>query len=156
VFTLRRMKVDHLRSPYIQTGGIYYFARMLDKIRLHQSGQLPEEYHANLGAGFDGRCVQFLHIDYPALVERVKQGGNDEELLEWAFENGRRPSSEEIDVWNEFMRKRGWKDSGTETLLRRLKEGGFSDRQDIETFFDFLDLDEGRDPKNRAASPPSL
>lgn len=141
------MKVDNLRSPYAQTGGIHYFARMLDKIRLHAAGQLPADYQPNLGGGFDGRCVSFLKVEYPALVERVKQGGTDEEILEWAFSQGRRPSAEEIEVWNEFMRKRGWNDEATPTLQRRLREGNFEDRTDIQTFFDYIDLDEGRDPR---------
>jgi hypothetical protein len=47
------------------------------------------------------------------------------------------------------MRKRGWNDDGTATLLRRLKEGGFDDRTDVQTFFDYIDLDEGRDPRDR-------
>ena len=141
------MKVENLRSPHTQTGGIYYFGRMVDKIRLHAAGQLPADYQPNLGAGFDGRCVNFLKVDYPALVERVKQGGSDEEILEWCFAQGRKPSAEEIEIWNEFMRKRGWNDEATPTLQRRLREGNFEDRTDIQTFFDYIDLDEGRDPR---------
>src|SRR5438105_3237790 len=71
------MNVPGLRSPYEKVGGIFYFGRMLDKIRLHAAGKLPEEYRNNLGTGFDGRAAGFLQIEYPALVERVKGGGND-------------------------------------------------------------------------------
>jgi hypothetical protein len=138
------MKVDDLRSPYAQTGGIFYFARMLDKIRLHAAGRLPAEYHANLGGGFDERCLHFLGIDYPALVARVKQGGSDDEILKWAFQHGHQPSEEQIEIWNEFMRKRGWNDEASDRLRGRLKEAGKSDRTDIQTFFDYIDLDEGR------------
>jgi len=53
---------------------------MLDKIRLHAKGELPSDYHANLGTGFDEKCVKFLLVDYKRLVERVKQGGTDEEI----------------------------------------------------------------------------
>jgi hypothetical protein len=42
------------------------------------------------------------------------------------------------------MRKRGWNDSGSEKLKQRLAEGGHQMRTDIQTFFDFIDLDEGR------------
>jgi hypothetical protein len=42
------------------------------------------------------------------------------------------------------MRKRGWRDDGSAALERRLKEGGFEKRTDIQTTFDFIDLDEGR------------
>ena len=145
------MKVDKLRSPYTQVKGIYYFARMLDKIRLHARGALPDEYHANLGGGFDGRCLSFLGVEYPAIIEKVSQGADDEEVLEWCFEQGRRPSDEQIEIWNEFMRKRGWNDEASSTLERRLKEGGFEARTDVQTFFDYIDLDEGRDPRDRRA-----
>jgi hypothetical protein len=52
-----------------------------------------------------------------------------------------------MEVWNEFMRKRGWDDEATKRLNERLTESGFQNRTDIQTFFDYIDLDEGRDPK---------
>jgi len=139
------MKVEGLRSPHIKTGGIVYFGRMLDKIRLHAAGTLPGEYHENLGSGFDGFCCQFLHLDYLALADRVRQGGTDEELLGWAFEKGRKPNDFEAMVWNEFMRKRGWNDEASDRLKMRKAESGFPEREDIQTFFDYIDLDEERD-----------
>jgi gluconokinase len=141
------MNVPNLRSPSEKTGGIYYFGRMIDKIRLHAANLLPAEYVGNLGSGFDGRALSFLWIEYPSLVDRVKQGGTDEEILEWAFTQGRRPNSEEIEVWNEFMRKRGWNDEASERIEQRKAESGFASRTDIQTFFDYIDLDEGRDPR---------
>ena len=55
-------------------------------------------------------ALPFSEIDYDQLANRVKQVGTDEEILQWCFDNGRRPSEDEISVWNEFMRKRGWND----------------------------------------------
>ena len=141
------MDVEKIRSPYIQCGGIYYFARMLDKIRLHAATQLPIDYQANLGGGFDARCTSFLWIEYAPLVERVKEGGTDEEILDWVFNQGRTPGAEEIEIWNDFMRKRGWNDEMSERLAQRKRESGIPDRGDIQTFFDYIDLDEGRDPR---------
>ncbi len=69
--------------------------------------------------------------------------------MEWCFSQGRKPDDGQIEVWNEFMRKRGWNDDGAPMLERRLREGGFEGRTDIQTFFDFIDLDEGRDPLTR-------
>jgi gluconokinase len=133
-----------LRSPFAKVGGIFHFGRMLDKIRLHARGELLPDYQANLGKGFDGSCLKFLGIDYGELVERVNNGGSDEEILKWSLERGREPSEREIQVWNEFMRKVGWNDEVNETLKRRKKEGGLEDRSDIETMFQFIDADEGR------------
>lgn len=138
-----------LRSPSEKIGGLFYFGRMLDKIRLHTKGELPSDYHANLGKGFDEKCVKFLQVDYDQLVERVKQGGTDEEILEWCLTVGRRPSENDVYVWNEFMRKLGWNDEVSEMVLRRKAEAGMSDRSDIQTSFDFIDADEGRLPRPR-------
>lgn len=143
------MNRSELRSPHQKCGGLVYFSRMLDKIRRHAAGELPGEYHANLGGGFDAMCCRFLWIEYPALVERVKAGGTDEEILEWAFLQGHRPDDHEVYVWNEFMRKRGWNDELSERLELRKAESGFPERTDIQTFFDYIDMDEGRDPRNR-------
>src|SRR5919108_6513975 len=114
-------KLD-LRSPNETVGGIVYFGRMLDKIRAHAKGELPPEYQANLGRGFDASCVKFLQIDYRQLVERVKQGGTDEEVLQSCFATGRRPTEDDIFVWNEFMRKRGWNNELSDILNRRKRE----------------------------------
>ena len=121
---------------------------MLDKIRLHAKGELPSDYHANLGEGFDEKCVKFLLVDYDRLVERVNQGGTDAEILDWCFTVGRKPSEDDVYVWNEFMRKRGWNDEVSEMVFRRKAEAGMIDRSDIQTSFQFIDADEGRPPKS--------
>jgi gluconokinase len=133
-----------LRSPHVKTRGLAYFARMLDKIQAEARGELPEEYRANLGRGFDANCLNFLRIDYGRIIERVKQGGSDEEILDWCYDQGRRPSDEDIYVWNEFMRKRGWNDEISDVLKRRKKESGMAVRSEIETMFDYIDADEAR------------
>lgn len=135
-----------LRSPADTVGGIVYFGRLLDKVRLHAAGRLPEDLVENLGKGFDARCTHFLRVDYAALVDRVRQGGDgaDEAILEWCFSHGRQPDEEEIEIWNAFMQKRGLKDDGTSTLERRKRESGLDGRTDVETMFQYLDADEGR------------
>ncbi len=138
------MSQFQLRSPAAKVGGLMYFGRMLDKIRVNAKGELPPVYQANLGKGFDANCVAFLRVNYNQIVELVKQGGTDEEVLNWCFVNGRKPDDEEIYVWNEFMRKRGWNDEITEFLVRRKKEAGMAGRSEIKTMFEFIDVDEGR------------
>ena len=135
-----------LRSPSEKVGGLFYFGRMLDRIRLHAKGALPSDYHANLGKGFDEKCANFLRINYDQLVERVNRGGTDEEILHWCLETGRKADENDIYVWNEFMRKRGWNDEVSQILERRKREAGMSDGSDIQTAFQFIDADEGRLP----------
>jgi gluconokinase len=133
-----------VRSPAAKVRGLVYFGRMLDKIRVHAEGKLPSDYQANLGKGFDQNCTTFLRVDYHQIVARVQQGGTDEEILEWCYANGRRPAEDDVEVWNEFMRKRGWHDEIAEFLTRRKKEAGMAGRSEIKTMFEFIDVDEGR------------
>jgi gluconokinase len=140
--------IPGLRSPFDQINGLVYFGRMIDKMRLAAAGKLPEDWLAMRGtptkATFDARCCSFLQIDYAKLEAEVLKGEkSDEELLEWAYAHGRRPSEEEIEVWNAFMTKRGWRDAGTQRLHERLAEIGLPPGT-VETMFEFIDLDEGR------------
>lgn len=133
------------RSPYDKVGGLYYFGRMFDKVALHDAGELPDDYLENLGTGFDKRCCNFLDISYEQFQDLVKSSSSVEAALESAYKIGRRPSEEETEVWNEFLRKRGWNDEATPILLKRKQESGFESRDDIRTMFDYLDVDEGRE-----------
>lgn len=138
--------VPGLRSPYVKVGRLVYFGRMLDKIRLQAVGQLPAaDYAANLGKGFDGRCCNFLRVNYDELRARTLQGGTDGELLAWAGTKGGPRTDEECETWNGFMMKRGWRDAAAETLAKRIKESAL-EAAPVMTMFDYLDFDEGRDP----------
>src|SRR5437660_7269369 len=82
-----RVRDFGVRSPYDKVGGLFYFGRMLDKIRSHCKGELPLEYEVNLGKGFDEKCATFLRVRYELVVEYVNQGLNEEafwsSVLEW-------------------------------------------------------------------------
>src|SRR6266545_6687838 len=141
-------QIPGLRSPFDQVNGLVYFGRMLDKIRLAATGKLPEGWQVARGTtmkgSFDWRCCEFLKIDYAALeTETLKDGKSDAELLAWAFQHGRQPDDQEIEVWNAFMTKRGWRDAGTQRLNERLAEIGLPPGT-VQTMFEFIDLDEGR------------
>ena len=140
------MKTKFPCSSYQKTNGIVYFARMLDKIRLDASSELPPGYF--LGTEdptfFDARFVKFSRVDYDKIVKRTLEGGTNEEVLEWCFKVGRKPSEEEILVWNQFLLKRGWRDESSESLEDFKKETGFPGRPDIQTWVDLQEVDEGR------------
>ena len=137
--------VPGLRSIYNRVGRLVYFGRMLDKIRLNAAGQLPSDYVANVGSGFDDRCCNFLKVDHAAFQKRTLAGGTDKEILAWCHEQGGVRSDMDCEVWNGFMMKRGWRDTLAERLQLRIKESGFEDKK-IETMFDYIEFDEGRDP----------
>ncbi len=143
-------KINGLRSPYAQTGRLVYFGRMIDKIRLDAQGQLPTEYKNNLGTGsagfFDARCCRFLGIEYETIKAQVLAGKNDEQLLDWIRATGMPRSDEDCMQWNQFMMKRGWRDDGQKNLQRRIEESPHLKMREINTMFDYIDYDEGRDP----------
>ena len=134
-------------SPNEMTNGMVWFPRMLDKIRLHARDELPAEYVPWLGKGFDGRCLRYLRVGYDALVARVHEGGTDAEILQWCFTQGRELSDEDIAIWSDFLRKRGWRDSPAvlADLEDSKKQSGLGHRTDLDTYFLFNDADEGRD-----------
>ncbi len=136
-------------SDYRETKGLIYFARMLDKIRLHAAGRLAEEYFVGVDdpTFFDARCTRFLAVNYDELVERTLQGGSDEEILEWCFARGRRPTEEEILVWNAFISKRGWRDEASAELQEAKERSSWGDRNDIQTWVDLHEVEEGRTPR---------
>ena len=148
--------IPNLRSPYAKVGRIVYFGRMLDKIRLHAAGKLPADYVSNIGDAkprmFDTFCCAFLGISHAALTAQViaiadDTPATDETLLAWAHAHGASRTDEECDIWNAFMCKRGWRDEARARLQMRIAESGAAlAGKTIETFFDYLDADEGRDP----------
>ena len=140
------MKVRGLRSAFEEVGGIVYLGRMLDKIRLKARGELPSDYNTGTKAwyDFDSRCTRFLKVKYGALKARTLRGGTDQQILRWCFKNGRKPNKEEIEIWNTFMKKRGWNDGSSEGLESDKKAAGLTARSDILTWFDLFDADEQR------------
>ncbi|MDO8544891.1 MAG: DUF5069 domain-containing protein [Opitutaceae bacterium] len=132
------VKIPGLRSDNEKVGRIVFFGRMLDKVRLRSTGLLPADYSTGTAdrTSFDARCTRFLSVDYEELRRRVLQGGTDEEILEWCFERGRRPNADEIEIWNEFMRKRGWCDSGSAELEEAKRKAGLGSSPEIQTWFE--------------------
>lgn len=132
------------KSPKEKTGGMLWFPRMLDKIRLHARGELAEDYHENLGEGLDKRCCGFLRIEYPELRERALAGGSDEEILEWCFSKSRPLNESDLLVWNAFVSKFGWNDFASKRLGEVKARHGIAERADIATIAELIDFDEGR------------
>lgn len=134
-----------LKGCFERTGGIFYFARMCSKIRLHDRGELPADYHEMLGQGFDGRTCRYLRVEYADVVEQVRAGKSDEEVLAWCYEHGRSLTDEEILIYNSFMSKRGWHDDESDEYIpAMIRQYGLPDNGTVLTDFDLIEMDEGR------------
>lgn len=131
-------------SPRDELEGMVYFVRLCSKIRLFAEGALDPDFHPNLGKAMDLWTCQFLHVEYDALKEVVLSGASDQEALEWCWENGTHPNENELGWWNSYMRNRGFRDDLSDKLKFRKEESKWHDREEIKTFFDYLDADDGR------------
>jgi hypothetical protein len=134
-------------SAYTKVGGMYLFARALDKIRKHARGELHENHVPFLGKGFDDRLCRFLRVDYEAVKARVLAGDSDEEVFAWCQQHGRGVDENDVLIWNNFVSKRGWRDETTAALEADKAKRDLAHRSDIVTFFDFYEVDEGRAPR---------
>ncbi len=132
------------RSPRDEIEGIPYFPRLCHKVRLHAAGKLHSQYQGNLGGACDLWTCQFLGVEYATLAEQIRAGLSDAEALAWARENGLSRADYETIWWKTYIRTRGFRDDLAERLVQRKAESGFADRADIQTFFDYMDADEGR------------
>lgn len=150
-----RLKSDPpFRSPRERVGGLYYFGRMLDKIRCHLREKLPEEYRPNFGlsVGLDGMLCGMLGVTHADLIERMRDGGSDEEILEWCYARGTRLNRAQVHIWNEFARKIGWNDRVAHFLSKMKGEDGTTaETANLSTAFELMDYREGRSqrPKTR-------
>ena len=134
-------------SAYAKVGGMFLFARMLDKIRKHARGELHENHVPFLGKGFDDRLCRFFRVEYAAVTARVLAGDSDEEVFAWCQQHGRGLDESDVLIWNNFVSKRGWRDETTAALEADKAKRDLAHRGDIVTFFDFYEVDEGRAPR---------
>ncbi len=130
------------RSPRAKLGGYVILPRTLDKGRAtiaRKNGEL--HYDCPIGQ----LILKFLGISAPALLNELKKGKGDGEILAWIKKNQKHKHQPwEIEHWSSYQEKRG-PDSDQETasfFTGRLVELGAAKREDIKTWFDLLDLDD--------------
>jgi hypothetical protein len=131
-------------SPKDELDGLPYFPRLCEKVRLFAADELPSDFHGNLGKGMDLWTCQYLGIAYEDLKGKVLAGASNEEALQFARVSGVARSEEEAAWFRAYILTRGFRDDFAERLATRIAESGFGDREDILTFCDYIDADEGR------------
>src|SRR6187402_2750096 len=100
------MKIEGIKGCFEKTGGLFYFARLCSKIRLHAAGRLPPDYLDMLGQGFGGRTCRYLEVKDEDVKAQVLAGRDDAEVFEWCQAHGRRLTAEQVLIYNSFMSKR--------------------------------------------------
>jgi gluconokinase len=131
------------RSPYDKIGGLVFLGRTIDKVRLKAAGELRPDFFALMGDGYDGRIMKYLNLEYSKFADFVLTGASDEDCWQYCVQNGRTLSDVDVLIWNDFAIKRGWKDGVSELLEKFKRESGLAGRTDIQTFFEYWEVDEG-------------
>lgn len=57
-------------------------------------------------------------------------------------------------IWNDFASKQGWNDSAAELLAKFQAEGGLASRDDLQTLFEYWEVNEGRKLQDDAVRRP--
>ena len=129
------------RSPRVRLGGYVILARIVDKGRAEIAGQAGEYKYNN---PMDRHWFRFTGITPEALKAELAAGKGDGEIIAWVDEKAQpRRSPWEIQHWSTYFNERG-PDSDIETLEFFTERLGAltKTREDIKTWFDYLDLDD--------------
>ena len=130
------------RSPRVRLGGYVILPRILDKGRAALAGKLGEYHFA--GKGMDRHFFNFVGLDHESLAKEIAKGAGDGEILAWVQANAKNQRAPwEIAAWSEYHLRRG-PDSDLETVTDFAADvAKFSKtREDINTWFDLMDLDD--------------
>ncbi len=135
------LAIDHPRSPNVEMAGIVSLARMVDKTRADVDGTLGEY---DVDCPHDKPVLAFLGLDFAAFEAKLKELGFDDGKIEaWAKPLVDKHSPQEIAAFN--ASRRAWApDSHSQPYFDQMKASVAPDRSDVTTWFQVLDLDEGR------------
>ena len=137
------MRRLHPRSPYEKLGGYVHLPRFIEKARLHRKGLL--DGYSYKSVGYDKHLLAFLKIDGDAFEEIANKFDDDAAILKWIQGNGAKHSHEAIEQWNQAMISRHPDTAAKKArFLHFLKQSGGEGRNDIRTYFDLIEFDEGR------------
>ena len=128
------------RSPRVRLGGYVILPRMLDKGRATINGRNGDYHYA---CPLDQRLLDFAGIDPETLKKQLADGKGDWEILEWFNANSKtKPSQPEILAWSAVQERRVPADPESRAYFNELHSKAAQHREDIESWFDLLDLDD--------------
>ena len=116
-------------------------ARIVDKGRAEIAGTAGEYKYNN---PMDHHFFRFTGLTAEALRAELEKGKGDGEIVTWVEENAPKQRMPwEIEHWSNWLSQRG-PDGDTETLELFTKRVGdiSKTREDVKTWFDYLDLDD--------------
>ncbi len=135
---LRDLPSPYQPHPY----GLLHLPRFIAKIRKHLDGKLPKSYQRNFTKGFDGFLCLHLGVEPGEVIEIVRDSTSEEELnrrLRELF-----PGDLKAAAWNRKLAQMGMSPMGREALRDVKRKMNAEHRDDLVSFADMIDFDEGR------------
>jgi hypothetical protein len=130
------------RSPKDKLLGLVSLKRAIDKAKAFNEGHLGE-YHYD--CPHDKPLFAFLRTDGPEFAAKVKELGTDDAIASWIETKLSDKTPLDIVRFNdERMRWHPDPGSESEAFFKKTLHDVAPDRSDVATWFDLLDLDEGR------------
>ncbi|MDR2462549.1 MAG: DUF5069 domain-containing protein [Verrucomicrobiales bacterium] len=141
-----KLNIDHIpdltrrppRSPRVRLGGYAILPRVLDKGRATLAGKNGEYKYGN---PLDQRLFDFLGVKPEGLLEQLKLDKGDFEILQWLNSVAPR-APHEIAQWTTFMDNHTPGTIAFREHLNATLAAKNTERDDIRTLFDLLDLDD--------------
>ena len=142
---LRMSDMIYPRSPREVMCGWMHLPRLIDKVRLHLAGKLHPDYQANFCKGFDGRWLETAGVRAEDFIEVVRKSITDGEVCDWVLKNVKKDDSVKAAHRERMLNYPKKDDPEMQARLKMRKEqAGLTHRDDIQSFVDFIDVDEKR------------
>jgi hypothetical protein len=133
------------RSPRETMHGWMHLPRFVDKIRLHLAGKLHSDYQSNFCKGFDSLWLETAGVNAKEFIEVVRSSLTDGQVCDWVRVHVKESESVKA-AHRERMLNTPKKDDleAVARLKMRKEQAGLADRNEIQSFVDFIDADEKR------------
>jgi hypothetical protein len=130
------------RSPKDKLLGLVSLKRTIDKAKAYNEGHLGEY---DYDCPHDKPLFEFLGTDGDTFAAKVKELQSDDAIADWVRSFLSRKTQAEIDAFNvERMRWHPEPGSHGAEYFNEVRERVAPGRPEVVTWFDLLDLDEGR------------
>ncbi len=126
------------RSLRVRIGGYAHLARLLDKARAVIAGTAGD-FHYN--CPIDKLFFTFTGITEDVMLAEIKTGKTDLQILTWVNERSKRAPHEVI-AWSAWLEQVGPGSAEGHQWIASVIKGNKSEREDIRSFADNLDLDD--------------
>jgi hypothetical protein len=130
------------RSPKEKMAGLVQLARMIDKARAFRENMMADYIYP---CPLDKIILNFLRIDSDEFAIRAMDFGDDE-ISAWSQEILKDKNSTEIDFINDQILERRPDSEDRLKYFHEIRNRIDPSREDINTWVDLLDLEEGRLP----------